>query len=279
MNPAIVYDGGIRDNGTPFYARVALANILQSDPDWYSEAGEVGKDHPFYIHVDDGRDDLPVDSIPRPWGYWAIDSHLGPEIRIKKALEADIVWCAQKPFVEVLHQHGVDAHWLPLACEPELHRAISREPDCDLVFVGHLQDPKMTNRVAFLDRLFKAVKTPWFQYGVFHADMANVYARGRIGVNHAVRDDLNMRFFELACIGVPQLADSRMVGLSDLGFEPWKHYLPYDSVEEAVRVVTDELDVEHSCMVRNAQELVRAEHTYTHRVRQMLADATDRGFL
>lgn len=280
MNVAITYDGSIRDNGTPFLTRIALANVLREDPEWYSEAGEIKKGHPFYIHVDDGRDDLSVSGIPRPWGYWAIDSHLGPEIRIKKALEADIVWCAQKPFVEELAKHGVDARWLPLACEPELHTPTEEiTPDKDLVFVGHLQSQELTNRVEFLDKLFRSVKEPWFQYGVFHRDMANVYARGRIGVNHAVRDDLNMRFFELACIGVPQLADSRMVGLRDLGFEPWVHFLPYDSVETAISVVEAELDADHSRMVSNAQHLVKTNHTYTHRVRQMLADAKDRGFL
>ena len=282
MNPAIVYDGSIRDSGSPFYTRVALANVLREDPDWFTEAGDIPSDHPFRIHPDDGRDDLSVDKIPHPWGYWIVDSHLGPDIRLEKARKADIVWCAQKPFVDVLAKHGIKASWLPLACEPELHR-ITRfrpnSPDKDLVFVGHLQDPKMTNRIEFLDALLKTVKEPWFEYGVFHDEMANVYARGRIGVNHAVRDDLNMRFFELACIGVPQLADIRMVGLEELGFKPWVHYLPYSTVEEAIEVVEDELYSEHSSMVTNSRQAVIESHTYTHRVRQMLRDATNRGYL
>lgn len=282
VKPAMVYDGGIRDNGTPFYARVALANILREDPAWYTEAGVVSKGHPFYIHVDDGRDDLSVDSIPHPWGYWAVDSHLGPDIRIEKARKADLVWCAQKPFVETLAKEGIKATWLPLACEPALHRITHFRPgapDKDLVFVGHLQDPKMTNRLEFLDGLFKSVRNPWFEYGVFHEDMANVYARGRIGVNHAVRDDLNMRFFELACVGVPQLADARMVGLEELGFKPWVHYLPYESLDEAIEVVEDELDKSHAAMVTNSRQVVIAAHTYTHRVEQMLRDASQRGYL
>lgn len=282
MNPCMVYSGDIRDNGSPFYTRLALANVLQKDPEWFSEAGEIPRDFPLYLHPDDGRDDLSVDGIPHPWGYWIVDSHLGPDIRIEKAKKADLVWCAQKPFVEVLAKHGVKAKWLPLACEPEVHKVThfrTVTPDKDLVFVGHLQDPSMTNRVEFLDSVFKSVKNPWYEYGVFHSDMANVYGRGRIGLNHAVRDDLNMRFFELACIGVPQLADSRMVGLSELGFEPWLHYLPYSSVEEAVEVIEDELDEDHNSMVTNAKKVVLGSHTYTHRVQQMLTDAKERGFL
>lgn len=278
MKPAIVYDGSIRDVGTAFYTRVALANIIREDPDWYTEAGVIPVGHPFYIHVDDGRDDLSVDSIPHPWGYWAVDSHLGPEVRIEKALKADVVWCAQRPFLDTLFREGVDAHWLPLACEPLLHDAPPQEPDVDVVFVGHLQDPSVSNRIEFLDAVFKAVPAPWFEHGRFHNDMAKVYRRGRIGLNHAVRDDLNMRFFELACIGVPQLADDRMVGLRELGFEKWVHYLPYSSVDEAVRVVKAELGHDHSAMVRDASALVRANHTYTHRVEHMLTHIKDAGF-
>ncbi len=279
VNPAIVYSGAGRDNGTAFYTRVALANVLQADPEWFTEEDKIPEGFPFLIHPDDGREDLSVEGIPHPWGYWIVDSHLGPEIRIKKALEADIVWCAQKPFVEELFKYGVDAHWLPLACEPEMHKAAPRTPDKDIVFVGHLQPPNLTNRIEFLNLLFKSVENPWFESGIFHEEMSNAYARARIGVNHAVRDDLNMRFFELSSIGVPQLADRRMVGFRDLGFEEWVHFLPYSSTEEAIQVVRDNLSADLSTMARDAQHLVRANHTYTHRVRQMLADAKDRGFL
>jgi spore maturation protein CgeB len=103
--------------------------------------------------------------------------------------------------------------------------------------------------------------------------MAREYHTARIGVNHAVRDDLNMRTFELASLGVPQLCDSRMVGLEECGFEPFVHYLPYASAEEAVEVVRKYVaDSELWMMAENAKTLVRAQHTYVHRAKQMLAD-------
>ena len=125
MNIAFVYDGSIRDNGTAFYLRFAAVQVLGRDVDWYTEdttaPSGIAPGHDFYIHVDDGRDDLSVDSIPHPWGYWIVDSHLGPDIRIEKAKKADLVWCAQLPFVDVLRRHGIEAQWLPLACEPLMH--------------------------------------------------------------------------------------------------------------------------------------------------------------
>lgn len=293
MNLAIVYDGGIRDNGSPFYLRLAAAQHFGQELDWYTEdptaeKGGIGLGHDFYIHPDDGRDDFDCTNIPHPWGYWAVDSHLGPEIRIAKAKLADVVWCAQKPFVEVLAAHGVKAKWLPLACEPLLHctaielaRREERDPvdpDKDLVFVGHLMKPTQapTDRVMFLDRLFKTFPNSWYAYGCFHEEMSRAYHRGRLGINHAVRDDLNMRFFELASMGVPQLADSRMVGLRELGFRAFEHYVPYDSTEYATIAAGNALDPKNAGklleMADLARTLVRTHHTYRTRLCTMLED-------
>lgn len=271
MNTALVYDGQIRDNGTPFHTRLALAQVLGTEPEWYTEAAPIPNTHDFYVHVDDGRDDLSVSHIPHPWGYWAIDSHLGPDIRISKARQADITWCAQKPFAAHLHSLGLNAHWLPLACEPLMHRAIDRSPEYDLVFVGHLQPPPST-RIPFLDALFKAFPNSWLEWGAFHEDMSRAYSKARVGVNHAVRDDLNMRFFELGAIGVPQLCDSRMEGLSDLGFKPLVHYFPYDSVESAIAGVQIALDTALDTATP-LQHLILSQHTYRHRVERMLEQA------
>ena len=296
MNPnmslAIVYDGSIRDNGTPFYARLALAQVLGQDPDWYSEdptiKGGIPHDHDFYLHVDDGRDDFPVTGIPHPWGYWMVDSHLGPDVRIEKALTADLVWCAQKPFVETLQGHGINAKWLPLACEPlvhctreELAARENRAPDFpiyDLGFVGHIQPPGQSNRLEFLDKLYRAVPNSWYAFGHYHEEMSRVYHRCRLGVNHAVRDDLNMRFFELASMGVPQLADNGMVGLRDLDFRGWEHYLPYHDQVSAIHRAKEALAMSPNLLqdiAADALAKVRAAHTYRHRCETILSDVED----
>lgn len=282
MNPAIVYDGSIRDNGTPYYFRWALAQVLGRDPDWHTPAVEIPGGHEAYIMVDDGRDDLSR-VPPHPWGYYATDSHLGPETRLEKAKQADIVWCAQKPFAERLVGLGLNAKWLPLACSPAHHptaKELAEQTDTplaeklyDLAFVGHLQPPSQSSRIEFLDALRREFPSFRFRFGAFHHDMAREYHTARIGVNHAVRDDLNMRFFELASLGVPQLCDSRMVGLEELGFEPFIHYLPYETAEDAVEVAKRYVhDSDLWMMGENAKKAVRACHTYERRVKVMLQD-------
>lgn len=284
MSVALVYDGSIRDNGTPYLFRYAFRQVLGEEIAWYTPAGEIPKGHDFYFRIDDGRDDLDCE-IPGRWGYYATDTHLGPGPRFEKARRADIVWCAQKPAAEALKAEGVNASWLPLACSPDHHptavELAEREgtplpsKEFDIAFVGHLQPPDQSNRIDFLDNLCRAFPNFRLEFGRFFHDMARPYHRSRVGVNHAVRDDLNMRFFELASMGVPQLADDRMVGLGELGFAPWVHYFPYDSDLTAAKNAEfalnhDELRAETAV---EARKLVRSAHTYAHRVRKMLSDA------
>lgn len=276
MNPAIVYDAGISDHGTPYYFRYALAQVLGYDPDWYSQCGPMPK-HDFYIHIDDGRDDL-TDLPPDPWVYYCTDSHLGPGPRLEKAKHALITFCAQKPFAEELKAQGLNAQWLPLACSPQHHPTAEElgkplaETRYDIAFVGHIQDPEQTNRIEFLGALFRAFPNFRFRFGAFHSDMAREYHAAKIGMNHAVRDDLNMRFFELASLGVPQLCDRRMVGLEELGFFPGVDFIPYSNADEAIVGIEKYLDhPQRPTMAINALEKVRSGHTYEHRIRQMLA--------
>lgn len=284
MNVALIYDGSIRDNGTPYLFRYAFREVLGHEVAWYTPAGKIPEGHDFYFRIDDGRDDLDCE-IPGRWGYYATDTHLGPGPRFEKARRADMVWCAQKPAAEALQAEGVKATWLQLACSPAHHPTAVElaegedkplaERKYDVAFVGHLQPPSETSRIAFLDEMFRAFPNFRFETGRFHMDMARVYHQSRIGINHAVRDDLNMRFFELASAGVPQLADDRMVGLRDLGFLPWVHYIPYDSglsATENAKHMLQRDEERQECAVE-ARKLVRSAHTYAHRVRQMLADA------
>ena len=284
MNVALVYDGSIRDNGSPRLIREAFCEVLGKNVPWYTEAQPIPEGHDLYVALDDGRDDLPL-TVPGPNVYWAVDTHLGWEARLERAWKFDKVYTAQKPAAEKMLTYGINAEWLPLACAPYHHptsvEIASREDrplaarQYDVAFVGHLQDPSLSDRIEFLDAMFKEFPSFRFEYGRFHSDMAKVYHQTRVGLNHAVRDDLNMRFFELASMGVPQLADDRMVGLRDLGFAPWVHYFPYDSSATAAKnarfaLMEDELRQE--CAVE-ARKLVRSQHTYAHRVRKILADA------
>jgi hypothetical protein len=278
MNIALIYDSSIRNNGTPVHFWSAFKE-LGVNFTRYTPKGKL-PEHDFYICMDDGRDDIPW-LPPRPCGYYATDTHLGWDFRFAKAKEFDIVWCAQLPAVGKMREAGINAHWMPLGCNPIAHptreemelRGMSvSNADFDIGFVGHLQPPDQSGRIELLDRLFREFPNFRLAFGVFHEDMARMYHQCKIGVNHAIRDDLNMRFFELASSGVPQLCDRRMVGLHDLGFFDGVHYIGYSSVDEAVEQVKRWLPRATGLeeMALMAYERVRRGHTYKHRVEKML---------
>lgn len=289
---AIVYDGSIRDSGTPRLFREAFAEVLGREVPWYTQAAAIPEGHSFYFHIDDGRDDITA-VPPGPWGYFATDTHLGPIPRLEKARQADITWCAQPDAAKLYREQGINAHWLPLACSPFHHptavEVAEQEgtelaaKEYDVAFVGHLQTPDQSSRIAFLDAFVKDIPSFRFEFGVFGREMAKRYHKARIGINHAVRNDLNMRTFELASAGVPQLCDQRMMGLKDIGFEPWVHYIPYGGpwsheqvAEDAVQTALFALKTPGGlpAMARRAHDLVRAQHKYTDRVEVMLRDAS-----
>lgn len=121
MSIALLYDSSIRNNGTAVLCWDALKRGLGfSDMIRYQQGPGISKDHSLYIHIDDGRDDIDFDfSQYKPNAFWAIDTHLGYEARLKKARQFDWVFTAQRDGAERMHQDGL-AHveWLPLACHP-----------------------------------------------------------------------------------------------------------------------------------------------------------------
>lgn len=288
MNVGLLYSGEIRDNGPGHYVRFALTQMNVEHGWYWPQSDYKDRKHDVWLVVDDGRDEL-EHVPPHPCGFWAVDTHLGWDVRLLKAQHFDVVWTAQKEAAAKFVQAGVNAKWLPLACSPPHHPTAVElaqetnetlaEKTYDLGFVGHLQDPSKSTRIAFLDQLRAAFPSMRFRFGAFFHDMAREYHACRIGVNHSIGadlfglGDLNMRFFELASLGVPQLCDSRMVGLEELGFRPFEHFLPYESAGEAVDVARAFLhDSDLPTITENALQTVRAQHSYRHRVETMLTD-------
>lgn len=297
LDLALIYNRDIRHNGSPahiWHAFKILEELGEVKVSSYSPHGKLPK-HDFYLYLDDGRDDIRWVS-PRPSGYWAVDTHLGYEFRRWRAGQVGLTWCAQKAGADKMALEGVPlAKWLPLACNPMAHptaaELAARDPKAwpvpevkyDIGFVGFLQPPDTSDRIEFLDEMFKAFPNFTCGFGIFHEDAARLMHQCLVGVNHSIRGDLNMRFFELASMGVAQVCPY-MDGLADLGFEDLKHYYGYghknnnDSyyryAEAATRMA---LEVFGPKVADNAFNLVRSKHTYLHRAQTLVRDIL--GFL
>ena len=288
----LVYSAEIRNNGTPVLCWDSIKRTLG----WgnrmvrYTTNGTLPK-HDFYIHIDDGRDDIDW-ACPHPNAYWAIDTHLGYEARLKKARGFDWVFCAQLPTVEKFKNDGIEnVEWLPLACHPasqpnlqemmahpEVAKLAPRGLDVkwDLVFVGFInvaEGEGFNNRLGYLDQLWSAFPNSWLSTSMFFEDMAVRYLQGRVGFNVSIKNDLNMRVFEVMSVGVPLLTNRDVVGLAELGLIEDKHFVGYQGIAEAKEKTQWMLShpEERESIAAVGHKEVREKHTYAQRMQYVIS--------
>jgi glycosyltransferase involved in cell wall biosynthesis len=199
---------------------------------------------------------------------YLIDTHIESpgNRRIDRHLELakrfDVVFLAQRAYVPRFLEAGMNAHWLPLGCDPEVH-ADQRLPRIYPVgFVGSLTDKR---RKDLLDRL--AAVIPVHRERCFLRDMARVFSQSKIVFNNAIHYDLNMRVFEAMAAGALLLTDpADGSGLEDF-FKNGVHCAIYRKDEEvgetARRWLADE--EARARVAKRGQEEALARHTYEHR--------------
>lgn len=175
---------------------------------------------------------------------------------------------------------------LPFACDPEFHAPVAGSHASGPCFIAN-RDVKRDEHLRWLfahgKRLtvygnhFLHGKLFWthptaFRPAVAFERMGSVYARHSFSLNvHAavVRGGTNMRSFECAAFGIPQLVEDRP-GI-DQYFEPGEEILTYRDVDE-LNLHFDRLDQDAHLRVRLAEQArkrVLAEHTYRKRMSRL----------
>lgn len=291
MSIALIYNSEIRNNGTAVLCWDAAKRGLGLGENVarYEPRGTLPK-HDFYLYVDDGRDGLEWE-CPHPNAYWAVDTHLGYEYRLKKAKGFDHVFCAQREGAEKMRRDLVlQAEWLPLACHPPANPNLSElmvHPDRDrllsqgvdkahdVVFVGFINYATregFNNRLDYLHVMCEKFPNFWLTTNCFFEDMAVRYIRGRVGMNVSIRNDLNMRFFEVLSTGTCLLTNRDVEGWDELGFVEGKDFVGYKGIGEMCEKIQWCLDnpLEREEIAKRGHEKVRAHHTYAHRIQKIL---------
>lgn len=292
MGLATVYDASLRNNGTAVLCWDSIKRGLGfgEELNHYAPNGELPKED-LYLYIDDGRDDNSW-VCPKPNAYYAIDTHLGYGYRRWKAEQYDWVFCAQQDGAVQMHKDGIkNVEWLPLACHPPSQPNLAEmlahpskdsftdgrplDKQFDLAFVGYMNEgagENSNNRLDYLDILFKAFPESWMELGAFFEAMAVPFIRARLGFNISIKQDLNMRFFEIPSTGTCMLTNRNVYGWEDLGFEEGKHFIGYEGPEEMIEQAQWGLDhpTEREAIAAEAHEFVRANHTYAHRMKIIL---------
>jgi tetratricopeptide (TPR) repeat protein len=221
-----------------------------------------------YFYVDDGwnyawRRDL------RPCAYWAIETPLNFARCLRRAEDADWVFAAQRCGAESLKNAGVaDVEWLPLACDPLIHRPHAVAKSWDICFVGRLIG---TERQALV-KLLKENFTATYVGRAYSEEASRIYSGSRTVFNRSVDGDLNLRVFEaLACGSLLTTDTLEKNGLDEL-FRDGTHLVTYTNGEELLDKVRYYLahDDLRERIARSGRQEALSRHTFVHRMRRVL---------
>ena len=266
---AIIFDDRTRPETTGVYCRRALENLVDVEHFLPSQLPEVPRNgFDAYVNVDDGLRYRWPDEL-RPSVYWAIDTHLDFDWQLAKSAAFELVFAAQKDGAEKLRNAGISsAAWLPLACDPEVHRRHDVAKKFDVCFVGNLLAGERTDLVRLIERRFP--KT--FVGRQYFDDMAGTYSASRIVFNRSVANDINMRVFEaLACGSLLITNDLDENGQSEL-IKDGVHLATYGGADELVDKIRYYLarDEIRSRIAEAGQREVYTQHTYRHRMQTLV---------
>jgi spore maturation protein CgeB len=225
-------------------------------------------------------------SLPAKKGYvaWLTDS---PAPVLNQLKPFARVFVSDPGYAEEVRATVGDERYagvLPFACQPSVHRRIAQSAGATgLCFIAN-RDAKRDRLLRYLfdHKRFVEIygnyflrhplywRRPWaFHPPVENAAMGQVYAKFAASLNiHAevVRGGTNMRTFECAAYGIPQLVEYRP-GLERL-FDIEQEISVFHDERDILSSLDEvEADIVNACRrAERARERVLQEHTYQHRV-------------
>lgn len=195
-------------------------------------------------------------------------------------------------------QNTCSADFLPMAADPQVHKiANNQNPlssffQSDVSFMG----AAFSNRVNFFSHFsqfnLKLWGSGWYDYEIFKnicplkdkritiEESTQIYQQSKININlHSSMDHqifnpegdfVNPRTFEISLCGGFQLADDRMA-IREF-FTPDKDIVLFSSIDEALDKCSFYLKHDHlrDKIAQNAYDLVKNNHTYSHRIETAL---------
>lgn len=166
---------------------------------------------------------------------------------------------------------GVEAKWLPVACNPKLHRKLGLEKRYDVSFVGSLYP----ERKALLERLSKRFDVHYEQ--AYGEAMVRVFNESRIVINLPVggfnSGNLSHRIFEVLACG--SLLFTNTPPIPHSLFKDKEHLVYYDDSNlETLLTFYLENPTEREIIAEMGRLEVLAKHTVSHRIRQIFEDTT-----
>jgi spore maturation protein CgeB len=219
------------------------------------------------------------------WINWFPDDPHDHETSTRLAPAYDCFFTHDSSSLPRYRAAGARPYYLAFGCDPEYLRApAAAVPTAPLGFVGS-RDPVRERVVQALDDLGLAIWGPGWPRGAVYGDaFVRALAGAAVGVNihqqfgpggdpSRYGAGANMRVFELAAVGAPQLSDAK----PDIArhFTPDHEIVLYRSIAE-LRARARELLGDESArrsLAAAARERALREHTWRHRLEELLTVA------
>jgi len=267
---AVIFDDQLRPETTGRYCERALHQFLDVQhflPD--KQDSILRSRFDLYLRIDDGLEfSLPVNCRPVAW--WAIDTHLDFDRCLSAARAVDLTFAAQRDGADALRRAGIaGAIWLPLACDPTIHRPHDLPKQHDVSFVGNVFPGPRSQLLNTIRPRYHDV----FVGNRYFEEMAKTYSASKIVFNRSIRNDVNMRVFEaLACGSLLMTNDLSENGQNEL-FQDGVHLATYRNAEEMLDKIAFYLThpEARAKVERAGKREVIEKHTYRHRMETIMA--------
>ncbi|MDP8263091.1 MAG: glycosyltransferase [Candidatus Ancaeobacter aquaticus] len=272
---AIIYNKD-RDDTIGYYFEKALRQSGHTVKHFWTEyAQKIKPEYDFYLRIDHGDYKYDIPKHLRPCAFLAIDTHLKhPYEKIREqSHHYDFVFCAQKEGAEKLARHEkIDTFWVPLGCDPVIHKKLDCKKNLDIGFVG--TDGKKCLRKMLLEKLKTRYPNSFIGWAE-HTKMSKIYSSSKIGFNYSIKNDINMRMFEVMSCGtllITNAIDNN--GFNEL-FEDKKNIIIYNTPEELFDLIDYYLshDTEREKIALAGHKLAVGKYTYRDRMNTMLSIA------
>jgi hypothetical protein len=234
----------------------------------------------LYLLIDPAGPYFPrgIERLEIPTACYLIDVHLGGW-RQHLARFFDVVFVAQKDYLDRYRQVvGHDqVYWLPLAAAPDIHRRHDLPLRYDVAFVGSVAaaHKRTTSRLRRLELLRARYQTNDVFAPTPAEEVGRIYSQARIVFNTSIAGDVTMRGFEGTASGAMLLTDSAANGLGDL-FTIGEEVVVFRDDAELLAKIDYYLahEAERAAIAAAGHRRTHAQHTYAHRVQQIVATAT-----
>lgn len=177
---------------------------------------------------------------------------------------SDLTFCMQTPYIEW------DEIYLPYANDQTKFYPDPQKIDYDACLIG-LHYPQ---RDQLVKRLVMEGKKVYYGLGDVYDAYRMMYNSSRVALSWSSLQDTPVRVFEAMGMGIPLVAN-RTPDLVRL-FEEGKHFLGFDTTEEAVYQVNQLLSdpILRADLSRESQIAISAEHTWDHRIDLILEEVS-----